>query len=204
MGLQVGPYSESSGSTHKLTLAALKANPSGVDLGELQSLLPGRLRSREQMIHCDTPEPMADLARVRADFAGPADTSLRLIGRRHVRSNNSWMHNYRRLVKGKGRCTLLMHPQDMQQRGIADGSLVSLGSRAGTVQVEVQASTDMMPNVVSLPHGYGHDRQGVRLDIAARHAGVSCNDVTDELFLDALSGNAAVNGVPVTVSGLQQ
>jgi anaerobic selenocysteine-containing dehydrogenase len=109
------------------------------------------------------------------------------------------MHNYRRLVKGKGRCTLLMHPQDMAQRNITEGSEVSVSSRAGAVQVAVQASDEMMPGVVSLPHGFGHNRDGIRMDIARNHAGVSCNDITDELALDGLSGNAALNGVPVTV-----
>ena len=93
-----------------------------------------------------------------------------------------------------------MHPHDMQQRKIADGSAVALSSRAGSVTVQVQQSEDVMPGVVSLPHGYGHNRTGIRMDTAVANAGVSCNDVTDELFLDKLSGNAAINGVPVTVA----
>ncbi|MEH6584229.1 MAG: molybdopterin oxidoreductase family protein [Halioglobus sp.] len=203
MGLQMGPYSAAQGSEHALTMATLRDNPSGIDLGELQPQLPGRLRSKDQLIHCDTPEPLADLARVRAEFTDDnQDNALCLIGRRHVRSNNSWMHNYHRLVKGKGRCTLLMHPQDMQARELDDGMQVAIQSRTGNVQVAVEASDDVMPGVVSLPHGFGHDRAGVRMAIATRHAGVSCNDLTDELYLDALSGNAAVNGVPVTVSAL--
>ena len=138
------------------------------------------------------------------DTAGQADPDqsprpLKLIGRRHVRSNNSWMHNYHRLMKGRGRCTLLMHPQDLQQRGIIQGREVDIRSRVGTVRVVVEASTEMMPGVVSLPHGFGHNREGIRMDIARQHAGVSCNDITDELALDELSGNAAVNGVAVEV-----
>ena len=196
----MGPYSESRGSEHALSLARLREQPSGIDLGPLQPQLPGRLRSKDQIIRCDTPEPLADLARVRAEFAEPAGDELQLIGRRHVRSNNSWMHNYHRLVKGPERCTLMMHPQDMRRRSVEDGSSVTVESRAGTVQVRVEASEDIMPGVVSLPHGYGHNREGIRMSIAAGHAGVSCNDLTDELALDALSGNAALNGVPVTVS----
>ena len=92
-----------------------------------------------------------------------------------------------------------MHPRDMVARDIENGRQVSISSRAGTVQAQVQASDDMMPGVVSLPHGFGHNREGIRMDIARKHAGVSCNDITDELALDGLSGNAAVNGVPVTV-----
>jgi anaerobic selenocysteine-containing dehydrogenase len=201
MGLQAGPYSESRGSAHKLTMAKLREHPSGIDLGELQSQLPERLRSKNKLIHCNTPEPLADLARVRAAFANQgAPDALQLIGRRNVRSNNSWMHNFHHLVKGKERCTLMMHPDDMQQRDLTDGAVVTVTSRTGNLQVAAQASEDMMPGVVSLPHGYGHNRDGIRMSIASTHAGVSCNDITDELALDALSGNAAVNGVPVTVS----
>jgi anaerobic selenocysteine-containing dehydrogenase len=175
-------------------------NPSGIDLGPLQPQLPRRLQTRDKTIDCATPQPLADLQRLRDEFLVAGDGLLRLIGRRHVRSNNSWMHNYRRLVKGKDRCTLLMHPQDMHSRDITDGAEVVLSSRAGAVRVRVEASEDMMPGVVSLPHGFGHNRPGIRMQTAVRHAGVSCNDVTDELALDRLSGNAAVNGVPVVVS----
>lgn len=201
MGIQAGPYSESRGSEHKLTMAKLRENPSGIDLGELQPQLPERLRSKDKLIQCNTPEPLADLARVRAEFANQgAPDALQLIGRRNVRSNNSWMHNFHHLVKGKERCTLMMHPDDMQQRDLTDGALVTVTSRTGDLQVAAQASEDMMPGVVSLPHGYGHNREGIRMGIASAHAGVSCNDITDELALDALSGNAVLNGVPVTVS----
>ena len=194
-GLKVGPYSEQG-----LSLEMLRENPSGIDLGELKPQLPQRLRTRDQMIRCNSPEPLADLERLRHEFQQPHHGLLKLIGRRHVRSNNSWMHNYHRLVKGKNRCSLLMHPEDMQHRDIEDGGEVALSSRAGSVQVRVESSKDVMPGVVSLPHGYGHNRAGIRMDIAVKHAGVSCNDVTDELALDALSGNAAVNGVLVSVS----
>jgi len=184
----------------------LREHPSGLDLGPLQPQLPARLQTRDKMIQCDTPQPLADLDRVRREFPAanvPAADQLRplqLIGRRHVRSNNSWMHNYRRLVKGKNRCTLLMHPADLQQRGIATGSKVNVRSRVGAVQVVVESCAEIMPGVVSLPHGFGHDRAGIRMAIAQRHAGVSCNDITDELALDELSGNAAVNGILVEVA----
>jgi anaerobic selenocysteine-containing dehydrogenase len=194
MGLQTGPYAEQG-----LSLDKLRQNPSGIDLGPLQPQLPERLRSKDKVIRCNTPEPLADLARLREEFSQPHHGLLQLIGRRHVRSNNSWMHNYRRLVKGKDRCTLMMHPQDMARRDITEGSQVSISSRAGAVQALVEATEDMMPGVVSLPHGFGHNRAGIRMGIARDHAGVSCNDITDELALDALSGNAAVNGVLVTV-----
>ncbi len=190
LALQMGPYD--------LNLAALRDNPSGVDLGPLKSQLPERLFTPDKQIHCDTPEPLADIERLRQGMHGDTD-SLLLIGRRHVRSNNSWMHNYRRLVKGKSRCTLMMHPQDMAARGIEAQDQVSVRSRAGSVTLPVEATEDIMPGVVSMPHGYGHGRSGVRMQTAVAHAGVSVNDVTDDLAVDALSGNAAVNGVPVEV-----
>ena len=193
-GLKMGPYAEQG-----LTLDKLRDNPSGIDLGPLQPQLPQRLRTRDQVIRCNTPETLADLARLREEFSQPHHGLLQLIGRRHVRSNNSWMHNYRRLVKGKNRCTLLMHPGDMARRDIPESGLVTVSSRVGAVQVAVEASEDMMPGVVSLPHGFGHDREGIRMGIARDHAGVSCNDITDDLALDALSGNAAINGVLVSV-----
>jgi anaerobic selenocysteine-containing dehydrogenase len=202
LGLQFGPYAEQG-----LSLEKLQQHPSGIDLGPLQPQLPERLQTSDKLIHCNTPEPLADLDRLRNEFtdsAGQPDPDqsprpLKLIGRRHVRSNNSWMHNYHRLVKGRDRCTLLMHPEDLQQRGIIQGSEVDIRSRIGAVRVVVEASTEMMPGVVSLPHGFGHNREGIRMNIAKRHAGVSCNDITDELALDELSGNAAVNGVAVEV-----
>jgi anaerobic selenocysteine-containing dehydrogenase len=200
MGLQSGPYSRQQGSEFALSLDKLRANPSGIDLGPLQSQLPDRLRTPDKTIHCATPQPLADLQRLAAEFSAQPDDGLRLIGRRHVRSNNSWMHNFHRLVKGRDRCTLLMHPDDMQQRQISDGSQVNVSSRTGTLAVAVEASEQIMPGVVSLPHGYGHGRAGVKMLIASDNAGVSCNDITDELELDHLSGNAAVNGVPVSVA----
>jgi anaerobic selenocysteine-containing dehydrogenase len=122
-----------------------------------------------------------------------------LIGRRHVRSNNSWLHNSQRLVKGKPRCTLLIHPDDAVRHGVADGATVRLRSRVGEVTVAVEVTTDVMPGVVSLPHGWGHDREGVRLGIASRHAGVSINDVIDDQRVDVLTGTAVLNGTPVEV-----
>ena len=194
-GLQAGPYGEQG-----LSLARLRENPSGIDLGPLQPMLPARLHTRDRMIRCNTPEPLADLERLQHEFNQPHHGLLKLIGRRHVRSNNSWMHNYHRLVKGKNRCTLLMHPHDMLPRDIENGAEVTVSSRTGSVQVKVESCEDVMRGVVSLPHGYGHNRAGIRMDIARKHSGVSCNDITDELALDELSGNAAVNGVLVSVA----
>jgi anaerobic selenocysteine-containing dehydrogenase len=200
MGLQAGPYSAASGSDFALSLDTLKQYPSGIDLGPLQSQLPQRLFTPDKRIHCDTPEPLADLERLRAVATAATEANaLLLIGRRDVRSNNSWMHNFRRLVKGKNRCTLLINPEDMASRDIKNGQWVLLSSRVGQLRVRASGSEDMTPGVVSLPHGWGHGREGIRMEIAAKHAGVSCNDLTDELAVDALSGNAAVNGVPVSL-----
>jgi anaerobic selenocysteine-containing dehydrogenase len=127
---------------------------------------------------------------------------LVLIGRRHVRSNNSWLHNSQRLVKGKPRCTLLMHPDDAAGRGVQDGAAVRLRSRVGEVQVPVEISDDVMPGVVCLPHGWGHDRKGIRLGVASRHAGASINDVIDDQFIDTLTGTAVLNGTPVEVEAV--
>ncbi len=112
------------------------------------------------------------------------------------------MHNSQRLVKGKPRDQLLMHPDDMRTRGLQDGAQVAVTSRTGSIQIMVNASDDMMPGVVSIPHGWGHDRAGIRLGIASQHAGISANDITDAAFVDPLTGNAAVNGVPVSVQSL--
>lgn len=142
---------------------------------------------------------MADLSRFAAASVSEADELL-LIGRRHVRSNNSWMHNYHRLVKGKPRHQLLMHPDDLASRGLCDGQQVRVSSRVGVIEVPVVASLDMMPGVVSLPHGWGHGRPGVHMDIACAQPGESANDLTDERELDSLSGNAVLNGVSVQVA----
>ncbi len=191
--LRAGPYG--------LTLARLRAAPHGIDLGPLQ---PGRVAGRVA-----TPDGSIDLApeafvregrdRLAAEADDGTAGGLVLIGRRHLRSNNSWMHNSPRLVKGPPRCTLLVHPDDAASRGLVTGDLAELGSEAGAVAVAVEVTDDMRPGVVSLPHGWGHHRDGVRLGVAREHAGASANDVTSDRHLDTLSGNAAFNGLPVTV-----
>lgn len=202
MGLKIGPYGGMRKHPLNLSLAALKAAPHGVDLGALAPCLPARLQNAGKHLRCAPPELLAELAAFAASLAADesaAPAALALIGRRHVRSNNSWMHNSLRLVKGPVRNRLLMHPADLAERGLADGATVRIASRVGAVEVEVEASETMMPGVVSLPHGWGHGRDGVRLQVAAAHAGVSPNDLTDDCFLDPVCGNAALNGVPVTV-----
>lgn len=199
-GLQYGPYGKDT--PYDLSLEKLRANPSGIDMGPLKPMLPERLLTADKQIDCATPAPIADLERLAAEFAGEASSELKLIGRRHVRSNNSWMHNYHRLVKGKTRDQLLVNPEDLEKFQLTDGGKALLRSRSGEVTVTVQQSDCVMPGVVSLPHGFGHNRPGIQMDTAVRHAGVSCNDVTDAQYLDELSGNAAVNGVPVSIQAV--
>jgi len=140
-----------------------------------------------------------DLTRLLAKPVNKADELL-LIGRRHIRSNNSWMHNYQRLVKGKPRWQLFMNPKDLAKLDLKDNSQVVIKSRVGEVTTSVVASDEMMPGVVSLPHGWGHNLKGVQMQIATQQQGVNCNVLTDDQFIDQASGNAALNGVPVTVS----
>ena len=121
------------------------------------------------------------------------------MGRRDLRSNNSWMHNVEVLVKGRPRCTLHVHPDDAARWGVVDGSEALVTGRVGALEVPVEVTDAVRPGVVSLPHGWGHDLAGVRLGVAGRHAGVNSNIVTDDLVVDALSGNAVLNGIPVTV-----
>ncbi|MDH0748602.1 molybdopterin oxidoreductase family protein [Pseudomonas sp. GD03842] len=196
-GLRAGLYGEASG--FKLSLDTLNDYPHGLDLGALKPNLAPRLKTGNQRVQAAPEVILADLVRFATAQQPPADTLL-LIGRRHVRSNNSWMHNYHRLVKGKPRHHLLMNPEDMARHGLTDGQRVRVASRVGGIEVEVMGSVDMMRGVVSLPHGWGHRRPGVQMDIAREQPGASANDLTDERHLDAVSGNAALNGVPVTVT----
>ncbi|WP_286912783.1 MULTISPECIES: molybdopterin oxidoreductase family protein [unclassified Pseudomonas] len=194
--LRKGRYGDTS--TLKLSLETLAQHPHGLDLGPLRANLAERLGTASKAVEAAPQVLLDDLQRL-ARQAPPRAGELLLIGRRHIRSNNSWMHNFHRLVKGKPRHQLLMHPQDLQQRHLQDGQQVRIRSRTGSLEVEVQASEEMMPGVVSLPHGFGHSRLGVQLEVAQAQPGVSANDLTDERLRDQVSGNAALNGVPVQV-----
>lgn len=187
MGLAHGPY--------RLDLDAVVAQPHGVDLGPLRPSLIGRLAGRPIQL---APELLlSDMPRLEARIDRPT-VPMQLIGRRQLRGNNSWMHNSQRLVKGRDRCTLLMHPNDAARLGIQSGDRVRISSRVGAVLAPVDVSDEMMPGVVSLPHGWGHGRDGIRLGIAAAHPGVSVNDMTDERRIDAISGVCDFS-VPVTI-----
>ncbi len=203
LGLRFGPYGAGWNPLGAgLTLAKVAAAPHGIDLGPLQPCLPARLFTRDKTIPLVPPVLKEDLQRLERHVheTQVASPTLHLIGRRDLRTNNSWLHNSRRFIKGPNRCTLLMHPTDAVARQLESGALVTVASRTGSVRVELEVSDEIAPGVVSLPHGWGHDRDGIRLDIARTHPGVSANDLTDEQYLDALCGNAALNGVPVTVT----
>lgn len=178
----------------------LLAAPHGLDLGPLQPSLYERLETSDRAIDCAPAVLLADVTRFLDQTPAPP-SSFQLIGRRHLRSNNSWMHNSQRLIKGKRRDQLLMHPDDLASLGLTDGQAVEVRAQSRTVTIPVQASDTMMRGVVSLPHGFGHNREGTRLGLAEENAGVSYNDLTDALAVDAVSGNAAMNGVWVSVVG---
>lgn len=200
MGLRMGPYGDGRKHPLGLSLKKLKENPHGIDIGPLEPSMPARIHHKDKRIAAAPVPLLQDLHRAEQELLGSSDDgSLRLIGRRHVRSNNSWMHNFERLVKGKPRHQLLMNPADFAERGLIDGSRVRVRSRVGEIEVEAIASDEMMPGVVSLPHGWGHARDGVRMPVAQAHSGVSVNDLTDDRYLDPLSGNAALNGIAVEV-----
>ncbi|MFI7575372.1 molybdopterin-dependent oxidoreductase [Micromonospora sp. NPDC049497] len=181
-----------------LSLTRLLDHPHGVDLGPLRPRLPEVLRTPTGAVDL-CPSPIAaDVARLReARDASPE--GFVLVGRRHLRSNNSWMHNVPALVKGRDRCTLQVHPDDAATLGLATGQAARVSSRVGSVVVAVEVTADTMPGVVSLPHGWGHDVPGTRQSVARAHAGVNSNVLTDETAVDPLSGNVVLNGIPVRV-----
>ncbi|NMO21289.1 molybdopterin oxidoreductase family protein [Pyxidicoccus fallax] len=204
VGLRLGPHGTRFHPLKQgLSLKKLRESPHGVDLGALKPCLLKRFQTKDRRIHL-APEPLvADMKRLRERFPEGApevrDGELLLIGRRHLRDNNSWMHNVPSLLKGKPRCTLMVHPEDAARLGLAEGVDATVTSRVGEVTVPVTVTDDVMPGVVSLPHGYGHGRKGIRMKVATEHAGTSINDLTDDRALDALSGNAAFSGTPVRV-----
>ena len=187
---------------HKLSIKKLLASPHGLDLGPLEPRLPARLFTKDKRLQLAPAVFLADLPRLEAQLEAPPAPaqSLVLIGRRQLRSNNSWMHNSQRLVKGPAQCTLQMHPDDAAARKLSAGATVEVRSRVGSVRAPLAITADVARGVVSLPHGWGHSREGAELSIARANAGVSANDLTDEMQVDALSGNAILSGVPVTVA----
>jgi anaerobic selenocysteine-containing dehydrogenase len=204
LGLRFGPYgAKINPFSQGLTLRKLKEAVHGIDLGPLGPCLPGRLRTPAKRIELAPEVLVKDVERVKAKLLDGAprcsDGDLLLIGRRQLRSNNSWMHNSQRLVKGKSQCTILMHPTDAAERHLRPGQKVLVRSGVGCIVLPIEISGEMMSGVVSIPHGWGHSRLGIQLEVAQRHAGESINDVTDDLTIDALCGTAAFNGTWVSV-----
>ncbi|RAS65563.1 anaerobic selenocysteine-containing dehydrogenase [Lentzea atacamensis] len=188
--LRTGPYG--------VSLRQLLDHPHGIDLGPLTSRLPEILRTPSGRVEL-TPQPiMDDLPRVLTALRHP-ETDMVLIGRRHLRTNNSWMHNVPALVKGKPLCTLLVNTGDARRLGLTDGATAQVTSRVGKVEVLVEVTDDIAPGVVSMPHGWGHDQPGTQLSVAREHAGVNVNLLTDDLRIDPLSGTAVLNGTRVQV-----
>lgn len=208
LGLRFGPYGGKFNPFSKgLTLKKVKASVHGIDLGPLRPCLPERLRTDNRLINLAPDLFVRDIERVKTRFAetaanGEWNGHLLLIGRRQLRSNNSWMHNSERLVKGnpaKPQCTILMHPTDAADRNLKQGHEARVKSGVGTIVLPVELSEDIMRGVVSIPHGWGHDRVGNQLTVAEQHAGASINDLTDASRFDAICGTAAFNGTLVTV-----
>ena len=202
LGLRSGPYGDGFGrNPGGLSLAMVKAAPSGIDLGPMTARIPEALRTPSGKIELAPHALLDDLARALADLASPAP-DLVIIGRRQLRSNNSWMHNLPALAKGRFRCTALVHPIDARRLGLVDGAMAAITNGERRIEAQVEVSDAMMPGVVSLPHGWGHDLAGVRLNVAAERPGANLNALLDENLRDPLSGNAVLSGVPVRMSPL--
>jgi anaerobic selenocysteine-containing dehydrogenase len=196
-----GPFGDHFGATPGgLTLEVLVDNPHGVDLGPMVPRAAEIVRTASGMVEVASDPVVADVARLAAILDGPPPDGMVLVGRRHLRSNNSWMHNVEVLVKGKPRCTLQVHPDDAARLGLEDGKQATVRSRVGEVSAPVEVTERIRPGVVSLPHGWGHDDPDARLAVASEHAGVNSNVLTDGSVLDPLSGNCALNAIPVEVA----
>ena len=203
--LRTGSYGGGLNLFQGISLSKLKKTPHGIDLGPLRPRLPNDLYTCDKKINIALDFFTDDIKRLETQFFTQNEQesksgSLLLIGRRHVRSNNTWLHNSHRLVKGKSRCTMMIHPSDADALGLKEQQTVKVSSRTGSVNIAAEITDEIMQGVISIPHGWGHNKEGTNWKIAEKNAGVSVNDLTDELFLDDLSGNAALNGVPVTVS----
>ncbi|MES2261533.1 MAG: molybdopterin-dependent oxidoreductase [Pseudomonadota bacterium] len=202
LALRSGPYGDQFGRVFGgLTLAKIKAAPSGIDLGAMTQRIPEALRTPSGKIELAPQMLLDDLARAQADLASPTP-QLVIIGRRQLRSNNSWMHNLPVLAKGAYRCTALVHPDDAIRLGLADGAGATMRNGARQIEVQVEISDEMMPGVVSLPHGWGHNLPGTQMGVAAERPGVNLNALLDENLRDPLSGNAVLSGIAIEMAPL--
>ena len=199
---RAGPYGDHfDDGAPGLSLAKLKAEPHGIDLGPLRERLPNMLATESGGIELAPELIVKDIDRLRRGLEDRRrENGLVLVGRRHLRNNNSWMQNVHALAKGRDRCTLLVSPADAKRLGLEKGGRASVRSRTGEVIAPVEISDEMMPGVVCLPHGYGHAVSGTRMSVARAHPGVNSNVLADEQGIDELSGNAVLNGIPVEVA----
>jgi anaerobic selenocysteine-containing dehydrogenase len=188
LALRAGPY--------QLTLDQVRAAPSGLDLGELAPRIPELLRTPSGKLELAPPALLGDVERARGDLARPAP-ELVVIGRRHLRSNNSWMHNLPMLAKGPNRRAALVHPDDAARLQLRDGGRARMSRGGRSIEVDVEITADVMPGVVSLPHGWGHDQPGTRMRVAAARPGANLNAILGDDLRDPLSGNAVLGGVAV-------
>jgi anaerobic selenocysteine-containing dehydrogenase len=208
--LRTGPYGDGFGADPDgLSLAKLEANPHGIDLGPLQPRVPAVLRTPTGMIELAPEAFVSDVGRLRAALERATKRTdgapqLVLVGRRDLRSNNSWMHNLQVLVKGKPRCTVHVHPDDAGRAGIRDGDDVTVTSPSGQIVLPAEVTDAVMPGVVSIPHGWGHGVEGTRMKTAAAHAGANSNVLARSDLFDPLSGNAVLNGIPVEVAPVRE
>jgi len=189
-----------------LNLEMLKQHPHGIDLGALQPCLVNRLQTNDDKIRLAPQILVDDLARLKSTFFSNKSLSnefpFQMIGRRLLRSHNTWMHNSYRLVKGKNECTMILNPRDAEALQIQNGDIVKVTSKVGSIEIETQLSDEIMEGVVSIPQGWGHGRKGVKMKVAQEHPGISINELTDHERIDELTGNAALNGVGVRVESL--
>jgi len=198
--LRTGPFGDRYGDNPGgLTLDLLKANPNGIDFGPMVPQLPGILRTADKKIRLAPQYLLDDLSRLAARLERPAEP-LVLVNRRHLRSNNSWLHNVPALMKGRDRCTLLMHPADAARCRVTDDDIVTVKSESGEIKVPVEITEAIRPGVVSMPHGWGHDKPGTRLSVANGAPGANTNVLSPPRLIDEPSGNGVLNGIPVTVS----
>jgi len=203
--IRFGPYGKKLNPfSGGLTLGKLKKAPHGIDLGPMEPCLPERLFNPAKRIQLAPEKLLEVLSRVKETFLSKADLKedgydMMLIGRRHILSNNSWMHNSRRLLKGKNRCTAMIHLSDAERLNINSGDMIEVQSKVGRITIPSELSENIMPGIVSIPHGWGHDRPGVQLKTAKEFAGVSVNDITDNNVTEELTGSSVLFGVPVRI-----
>ncbi|MDR7171875.1 anaerobic selenocysteine-containing dehydrogenase [Nocardia kruczakiae] len=205
LGIAAGPYGVLRRGRAGLTITKLRASAGGIDLGPLRPRLRTLIGTPDRKVRLAPQDFRAEVAKLLADLpatppSGADGFDLRLIGRRHLRSNNSWLHNVPAMVKGRDRCTVLMHPADAGARGLADGEPVTVTSSSGSIVVTLEVGDDIRPGTVAIPHGWGHREPGVGWRVAASLPGANVNLLHDPALVDPLSGTAAVNNTWVRVS----